>query len=1007
MEDTPSPLPNGADNGPPVVAPQPAGDTTSSGATDAPNPTPDAANPTPDAPTGTGVSGDAAHLATTTPDAAGQLLLQDGQLVLLQPGKSLEEALGLGPPPPPAMPGSASLDVAEVAPPKIVKRVKEKRARHKKGSEKAAPGKLSWVWGTKLVFFSKRKDQWLVEAEAGKAGVFYTKMMKLYVKKYGYQLADDEDLEVDIEDPPDSAADEVVHERLPPEETDFRVKYSKALRGRIGQWYRLQYGSLLKSDSTAFTEMFTGVLDGAPPKPTRPQIGHYYSRKFYDSRVKTRADARIASLKRRAVHEGLPEPKVIDIISKVTKEVWEEETPEFRKECELALEREYTESMKAWEQTLDNAAFYLQPFVDAIQQRFGMCATVLLCGPVGKRGGRVMVQSVHAGKTKGLAPQKWPEHDWLGFQEVERIMCNFGKECFSDAECRARIVKSSNEDTGVVSSSASGAAGPSRSTAQPPAPGALSVAGTEQGSRGALLGMGGAAAAAEGDDEPVGPAARSSQDRALSEDEDAAGEKEAAGDSADGERGTGPEGGGDDGVQGSASGKDVEDEYGPGVDAETRAAIEACWLRTDRGEWTQELQKVHAAFERGKVLGIEWGECVDKFFDFERAWDFDEGTFQMGKVKRPVEFGMWLQRGRKWYLPPAILVVGTRDDEESFAGRWWNWYISLQPAERVLLGTTLSRPEKADWSNMAAMHGTNGLLQVIAALSWWGEKLLKRWDGPEWPDWIAAVEDMTWVLEELVDSGEIEAAKEGGKKKKRGRVEAGDNGEGTKRGGKRQKRKKSAEGEAGAASDGDGDEGEQEDEGETGKKRKKKMHVLLSIYYGYGSMEGLVRATERVLEDGNVHILCVADSQAALLGITSTTPCSGQYRVIQYSEMLHEALVAVPHLSIVNLWTPAHIGTEGNEWADQAAKNATESDLSRNLFVSLATVRRKIHLQVLNEWNVRWKQSTTSENHAGKLTTPHQRLCPARSTSPALSPARCRHPLPSYEPTCPRSMPTG
>lgn len=98
--------------------------------------------------------------------------------------------------------------------------------------------------------------------------------------------------------------------------------------------------------------MFTGILDGAPPKPTRGQINHYYSRKFYDTRVKERADARIAALKRRAQLAGEPEPKPIDVISKVTKEVWEEETPEFRKECELAMEREYAESLKAWEQSL-------------------------------------------------------------------------------------------------------------------------------------------------------------------------------------------------------------------------------------------------------------------------------------------------------------------------------------------------------------------------------------------------------------------------------------------------------------------------------------------------------------------------------------------------------------------------------------------------------------------------------------------------------------------------------
>ncbi|KAJ7707885.1 hypothetical protein B0H16DRAFT_1481519 [Mycena metata] len=99
---------------------------------------------------------------------------------------------------------------------------------------------------------------------------------------------------------------------------------------------------------------------------------------------------------------------------------------------------------------------------------------------------------------------------------------------------------------------------------------------------------------------------------------------------------------------------------------------------------------------------------------------------------------------------------------------------------------------------MAAMHGTNGLLQVMAALSWWGKRLLKQRDGPEWPEWIAAVEDLTWVLDELLDSGEIGIAKAGAKRK-RGGAGSGSAKDGMDRG-KRQKRtaaKRTPENESG------------------------------------------------------------------------------------------------------------------------------------------------------------------------------------------------------------------
>jgi hypothetical protein len=51
---------------------------------------------------------------------------------------------------------------------------------------------------------------------------------------------------------------------------------------RIGAWYRAEYGGVLKSDQAAFKDLFTGVLDGAPPKPQRRCIIHFYSRRYYE-----------------------------------------------------------------------------------------------------------------------------------------------------------------------------------------------------------------------------------------------------------------------------------------------------------------------------------------------------------------------------------------------------------------------------------------------------------------------------------------------------------------------------------------------------------------------------------------------------------------------------------------------------------------------------------------------------------------------------------------------------
>ncbi|KAF7372215.1 reverse transcriptase [Mycena venus] len=126
-----------------------------------------------------------------------------------------------------------------------------------------------------------------------------------------------------------------------------------------------------------------------------------------------------------------------------------------------------------------------------------------------------------------------------------------------------------------------------------------------------------------------------------------------------------------------------------------------------------------------------------------------------------------------------------------------------------------------------------------------------------------------------------------------------------------------------------------------------------------GEMEGLLRATEKALRDDQDNILCVADSQAALRGTLLTTPRSGQFRAIRYDTLIRQALSSRPHLAVLNLWTPAHIGTIGNELADAAAKEATNLAPDPTNFVSLTSTRRLIHLQILNQWDRASKHAKT------------------------------------------------
>ncbi|KAJ7772153.1 hypothetical protein B0H14DRAFT_3164805 [Mycena olivaceomarginata] len=642
----------------------------------------------------------------------------------------------------------------------IVTTEKTQRPRHKKGEPKARPGKRSWVYGTKLKFFERRKEEWLRASEEKTVSKFYTKIGKLYLIKYGYHVGDDQDLAEDVEDPPDSAVDEVVHEVLTAEEVSFRAEYQKTLRSRIGQWYRLEYGSLLKTDKTAFKELFTGVLDGTPPKPQRGRISHYYSRKFYETRVKDRVKQRVVSLKKRAELAGEPVPQTIDVVAKVTAEVWDEESPEFQRECELAMEREYQATVRAWEAsladspnqtaeemaaTLENAAFYLQPFVNAISERFGI---------------------VHAGKTKGLAPVTWPKFDWIGFQEAEKSMISFASECFSDTECRARAVTTLDASSSFVAASESGITGAPRasgsgvglegsgaaatSSSTAAASAAVVVDAQAQAEVLAVQGQVASTTAQLGSataqllswqtelssgGAPVPNPSVLTEEMPLAAPAVAgqggdAGAEDECGSRNDGNSNDGDDGHGDGGSDGGRGG--IHDEY---------------WRREDRADWSEELGRAHAAFERGRNWGLEWA---------------------MSAKNRPQRVGGWISRGRKWTLPPTLgAELGTRETEGLWVNEWWKWWQTLQPEERLLFDNELSRPDTANWSEMSAMYGRNGLLLVMATLCWWGEVAVGRGLGSDaQEEWLAAVRDVTWVLEAIQERGEIPRDETPGKKRK-------------------------------------------------------------------------------------------------------------------------------------------------------------------------------------------------------------------------------------------------
>ncbi|KAJ7722491.1 hypothetical protein DFH07DRAFT_971923 [Mycena maculata] len=507
------------------------------------------------------------------------------------------------------------------------------------------------------------------------------------------------------------------------------------------------------------------------------QLKQFYSTKFYHEQIKDDFEARFAAEKRKAARNGDPAPTELKIRRIVTSEVWDAETPAMRAEVKEALERDYKKRLKAWEEsladsptrtaeemaaTLDNAAYYLQPFVDAIMQRFGI---------------------VHAGETRGLAPQIWPLHDKVGFGEVEKSMVAFAKDCFSEADCRARIVGGSGAPCNAVASGSktgdvdvemtdvdvgattagsgtvegaaaagvtAGVVGPATAAGATPitatnvTPTSVFAQAPSGGAPGAAVGAEAGAPDAAAGAEAGAPGTAATRPNVETLVEVTSGMAEVA-------------------AGGSGTAEDEE-----------LARCEEIWRRGDRAEWSPELGRAHVAFERGRGWGTDWAYCVDAFMEFEAVCGYKEDGAQITSKGRPTAVKVWLGRARNWDSTMKLGELGKEGQEGTFADDFWNWWTSLQPPERVAFNGSLSRPGDADWSGLLELHGKNGVLQVMAALLWWGEALLwwgEALDEKEDPfgrmDWRSVVDDVRWACLQMAQA-KLTGVK--GKKRKPGKA---------------------------------------------------------------------------------------------------------------------------------------------------------------------------------------------------------------------------------------------
>lgn len=109
---------------------------------------------------------------------------------------------------------------------------------------------------------------------------------------------------------------------------------------------------------------------------------------------------------------------------------------------------------------------------------------------------------------------------------------------------------------------------------------------------------------------------------------------------------------------------------------------------------------------------------------------------------RPEQIAIWIQN--RHCLPSHRQII--IKDLGIFVAAFWKWWDAINPPWRIRVDGRLKVGGAGSW---ASLHkpGQNGFLSVLQCLSWW-RGLLDA--GAE--DWDSAVEDVVWVLKEVLNS---------------------------------------------------------------------------------------------------------------------------------------------------------------------------------------------------------------------------------------------------------------
>ncbi|KAJ3821487.1 hypothetical protein F5880DRAFT_1467130, partial [Lentinula raphanica] len=146
--------------------------------------------------------------------------------------------------------------------------------------------------------------------------------------------------------------------------------------------------------------------------------------------------------------------------------------------------------------------------------------------------------------------------------------------------------------------------------------------------------------------------------------------------------------------------------------------------------------------------GNLWVKTVKAWTTLERNYEFDNPMGSAATFKgagRPSAVSWWFRNRKTVSRVPPDHEFGPVAD---FSAEWWVWWSLINPTWRERDNSTgrlvINPSDDGDWSPLIR-PGQCGILSILLCLFWWHERL----PAPS-QDWISALKDVSWVVDELV-----------------------------------------------------------------------------------------------------------------------------------------------------------------------------------------------------------------------------------------------------------------